>query len=650
MPYRLDIEGMRALAVLLVVIFHINETLIPGGFVGVDLFFVISGYVITQRIFKDGLNKPGAFFEFYRRRIRRITPVMLFVTIVTLIAGAFILLPSDLVDLSWSAIAASFSAANIYFTFFLDTSYFAKDSHYIPLLHLWSLGVEEQFYLIWPLFLFVLMKWPRAILPVLVIIMIISIAWGEYWLRTNNFKAAYYMLPSRVFQLCTGGFCLFLAQTSFLKNLSACALLLMGIIGTILVVASAFALTGQDPFPGLNAIPVTLGAALLILSGTKLNTLSRILSIKPLLFIGGISYSAYLWHWPILAYLRYSYVNIDLTVGVAVFILIIAISYLSKIWIEDPFRKSNSSFLSVLTKILIMPTAVLTTVCVLLIYNNANLSFLFGENYPGKVAKIAEETKPSGWFKRICQKELVTIELLNDPRCVIGADLQPKILFWGDSNAAQFVETLAAIGDKFGATFRNVSHSGCPPIFQNAGQYSAAWRYDNCEASTHLIKQAISEYDHIIIGGAFASYISPRKPFLEEFQKTLRYLTDMGKQVTVIGQIPRFYNYDRMCAAKALKLPINCEDKFLWAPHLADDANEKLATLIKGLPGVQFFDFNKYICAGGICSPYLNSKPIYFNDSHLSIEGSKIIGKMAASQDDYDTIFSTTNNKKTFGK
>src|SRR5690606_27920796 len=114
MPYRYDIEGLRAIAVLLVVVFHINEALIPGGFIGVDLFFVISGYVITQRIYIDGLNSTSDFAEFYRRRIRRITPIMLFVTAVTLTVGAFVLLPEDLVDLSWSAIFASLSAANIY--------------------------------------------------------------------------------------------------------------------------------------------------------------------------------------------------------------------------------------------------------------------------------------------------------------------------------------------------------------------------------------------------------------------------------------------------------------------------------------------------------------------------------------------------------
>src|SRR5690606_28365108 len=180
MSYRYDIEGLRAVAVLLVVIFHINETLIPGGFVGVDLFFVISGYVITQRIYKEGLDKPGAFLEFYRRRIRRITPVLLFVVTITLVAGEFILLPEDMVDLSWSAVFSIFSAANVYFTLYLDTSYFANDSNTIPLLHLWSLGIEEQFYLVRPLLLFVLMKAPRVILPALAMIMIGSVAIGEY--------------------------------------------------------------------------------------------------------------------------------------------------------------------------------------------------------------------------------------------------------------------------------------------------------------------------------------------------------------------------------------------------------------------------------------------------------------------------------------
>lgn len=641
MSYRYDIEGLRAIAVLLVVIFHINEALIPGGFIGVDLFFVISGYVITQRIYKDGLNSIADFAEFYRRRIRRITPIMLFVTAVTLAVGAFVLLPEDLVDLSWSAIFASLSAANIYFTFFLDTSYFAKDSHYIPLLHLWSLGVEEQFYLAWPLLLFVLLKFPKAIFPTLIAVMIGSVAWGEYWLRNESYSAAYYMLPSRAFQLCAGGFCLFLAQSFAVKRMPASALLVLGIIGAILVAGSAYFLTGQDAFPGLNAVPVTLGGSLLLLAGTKQTVLSRALSIRPARFIGGISYSMYLWHWPILAYLRYAYIDLDFATAFTVFVTIVAISYLSTRFIEEPFRRSERPLASIFSKLFAIPTLSLSFICTLIIFNGAQLNFLFGDEYPKQVAKVSESTKPAGWYRRICQKELLTPKDLNDPRCIIGNEHHPRILFWGDSNAAQYVETLAPIAAKFGVAFRNLSHSGCPPIFDNAQEYSAAWRRENCEASTKLIRSVISKYDHIIIGGAFASYLSSRRPFIDEFERTIRVLTDMGKKVTIIGQVARFKNYDRMCSAKALKLYINCEKSFVSLPELADDANERISRLVEKFTNVQFFDFNRYICKTGSCSPYMEGYPIYFNDDHLSIDGSIKIGALASRTSMYDAIFSS---------
>ncbi|WP_060514305.1 acyltransferase family protein [Pseudomonas sp. NBRC 111132] len=158
LAYRPDIDGLRALAVLAVVIFHFNKEWLPGGFVGVDIFFVISGYLITGIIIRQVLSGNFLFSDFYIRRIRRIVPATLFVTLCTLIFGALFMLPEDVKSLSKSAIAATFSLANVYFWKFLDTSYFAASSDTIPLLHLWSLGVEEQFYLIWPALLLILFK------------------------------------------------------------------------------------------------------------------------------------------------------------------------------------------------------------------------------------------------------------------------------------------------------------------------------------------------------------------------------------------------------------------------------------------------------------------------------------------------------------
>ncbi len=151
--YRPDIEGLRAVAVAAVVLFHIDNTWLPGGFVGVDVFFVISGYLITANIYYDQQAGNFSLAAFYKRRIRRIMPVLSFVIVATLFAGQFILIPDDYQRLAATAIAAQLSAANVYFTYFLDTSYFAESANLEPLLHLWSLGVEEQFYLFWPLLL-----------------------------------------------------------------------------------------------------------------------------------------------------------------------------------------------------------------------------------------------------------------------------------------------------------------------------------------------------------------------------------------------------------------------------------------------------------------------------------------------------------------
>ncbi len=157
--YRPDIDGLRAIAVLSVVLYHINPAWVPGGYVGVDIFFVISGFLITGNILREQRSGHGfSWSEFYRRRALRILPVLFFVILSVLLVGHFILLPNDLLELSWSALAGVFSVPNIYFTYFLDTSYFADDSSHKPLLHLWSLGVEEQFYFLWPLLLVLLSR------------------------------------------------------------------------------------------------------------------------------------------------------------------------------------------------------------------------------------------------------------------------------------------------------------------------------------------------------------------------------------------------------------------------------------------------------------------------------------------------------------
>lgn len=642
MTYRYDIEGLRAVAVLLVVIFHINETLIPGGFIGVDLFFVISGYVITQRIYKDGLTNLGDFAEFYRRRIRRITPVMLFVTATTLIAGTTILLPDDLIDLSWSSIFSSFSAANIYFTFFLDTSYFAQDSHSVPLLHLWSLGVEEQFYLVWPILLFVLMKSPKAIYPTLIIIMVGSIACGEYWFRTGSFSAAYYMLPSRAFQLCAGGFCLFLSQSLFMKKASASALLILGILGAILVTSSAYFLTGQDAFPGLNAVPVTLGGSFLLLSGTKQNILSRALSIRPARFIGGISYSMYLWHWPILAYLRYMYVEIGAISGSFIFVAIVALSYLSTKFVEKPFRHSSANFGHIFSRMFVFPTASLCALSYITILMGGYLPIVSPKNYASTLMRLNDETKAASEYSYVCQGNELSSDDLTRKSCIINGNTEPNSLLWGDSNAAHYIGILGEIAKKNNSSFRNIEHSSCPPIYEDGHKFSVPRVRDRCKKSLEVVIPILDKYDHIIISALYSVYATSPE-FLPSLKQTIDTLVKRGKHVTVVGQAIRFSNFDRQCRQKSLKVVIDCESMFRDNKNTVLLINKQIQKMISDMHNVSYVDFNTLICPEGICSPYRNGQPIYFNEGHISMYGSWLLGREAISLKEFDgVVFNST--------
>lgn len=214
LSYRPDIDGLRAVAVLAVVFFHFNKEWLPGGFVGVDIFFVISGFLITGIVAKQVATDTFSFSNFYMRRVKRILPAAFFVTLCTLVFGLTFMLPEDSKSLSISAIATTLSAANIYFWKFLDTGYFAASSDTVPLLHMWSLGVEEQFYLIWPALLLITYKIGGRSLTVATALLLAAISfwYGEKFLVSDP-TFAYYMLPSRGGELLLGGIAFFVCDS-----------------------------------------------------------------------------------------------------------------------------------------------------------------------------------------------------------------------------------------------------------------------------------------------------------------------------------------------------------------------------------------------------------------------------------------------------
>jgi len=336
--YRHDIDGLRGLAVLIVVLFHLKISSVSGGFVGVDVFFVISGFLITRLIYNDAKNGSFNFLRFYVRRIKRLFPALFVVVIATLIASFYILSPARFSDLAQSSMTSLLSVSNIYFFFTAD--YFGNVSYFTPLLHTWSLSIEEQFYLIWPAAIIGLLalKSHRLWLPLsLVIAIITSLILAELYIAEKP-SAAYYLLPFRLGEFAIGALIVFLPQ---IKNKLSAELL--SICGIAAIFYAAIMFTDKTRFPGLMALVPTLGAAAIIYGGQG-GWLSKVLSLSPLTYIGKISYCLYLTHWPIIVLYSMKTVTLDgftmaqqMSLFAASFISALALHYC----VEKPLREKN---------------------------------------------------------------------------------------------------------------------------------------------------------------------------------------------------------------------------------------------------------------------------------------------------------------------
>lgn len=310
--YRPDIDGLRAFAVLSVVLFHLGFERLEGGFLGVDIFFVISGYLISSIIEPKISIGSFSFRTFYLKRIRRLIPPSLVTIIATFVASAFILQPNDMIGFSRSAIAATFSVSNI--LFFTEAGYWDVVSELKPLLHTWSLGVEEQFYLFWPLLIYMLSLWlgrgSRSINWVIVfgLISVAGLAVSHYMLQWQA-AAAFYLLPARVFEFSIGAFFAFVGRSQKWQAFSGGVLsMFLGVVGLAGLCAFIMVYDGATLFPGLNGLLPCLLTGFVLLAGAEAGQrrgVVALLSMSPVVWLGKISYSLYLVHWPVVSLMRY---------------------------------------------------------------------------------------------------------------------------------------------------------------------------------------------------------------------------------------------------------------------------------------------------------------------------------------------------------
>ena len=403
MTYRSDIDGLRALAVLLVLLFHLDPNLFTGGFVGVDVFFVISGYLMTRVIVDE--SGPGTFSiaGFYARRCRRILPALLVMLSFVVPANYVMLAPDEYRVLGSSAVAAALSFSNLFF--YRNTGYFEGAAELMPLLHTWSLGVEEQFYLIWPALL--LAAWwlfRRGRVGMVIAVgacTIIGFA-VSVWAVGVNQKAAFFLLHARLWEFAAGGLIVFWRWPGRLQQIPS-------LLGLILIAVSAFTLTRPSPFPGINALAPVIGG-MLVIAAAPSSVASRLLAVAPMRFIGKISYSLYLWHWPIIAsWKKYNNAQPDLIEGFVIVLASLVVASLSWKFIEQPFRRKS------IRPMRDISVAISAALLVALGGYDIVVNRGFPSRMPASLARLSDQT--AMWFGFRCPYSATAIGI----NCAVGA-------------------------------------------------------------------------------------------------------------------------------------------------------------------------------------------------------------------------------------
>jgi peptidoglycan/LPS O-acetylase OafA/YrhL len=338
MKYRAEIDGLRALAIVPVVLYHAGFPAFGGGYVGVDVFFVISGYLITTIIADELAQGRFSLWHFYERRARRILPALFLVILTSLPFCWLWLMPRDLETFTKSVLAVVTFTSNFYFR--TNTGYFETTAEFQPLLHTWSLAVEEQYYIFFPLFMMLI--WRRSVVPILAVLLIASLILAE-WMLAIDPTGAFFLLPSRVWELLIGALAALYLRKTGQPPVGRAVGETLAAVGIALIAIAILACDDSTRFPGISALPPTLGTVMVILFARDGGLVYRVLSQKPLVWIGLISYGTYLWHQPVFVLFQHRFGNVAFTDYVWPLVaLSFALAYLGYRVVEQPFRRRLS--------------------------------------------------------------------------------------------------------------------------------------------------------------------------------------------------------------------------------------------------------------------------------------------------------------------
>ena len=606
--YRPDIDGLRAVAVLAVVGFHLGVSWFSGGFVGVDVFFVISGYLIGLAILQDVKRGVFSVLGFYARRVRRIAPAFAVMVVAVMVMGYFLLLPAEYVRLAWSALAAALSVSNIYFYF--HTGYFDPPAANQFLLHTWSLGVEEQYYLVFPLLIFFTNRYaPRFLKPSIVLLWIASFAVSAVTAFQYP-EWAFYLAPARAWELLLG---VLLVIQPAPSGLGGGIRNLMALLGLAMIGFSIVAFSVATPFPGATALVPCLGAALIIWSGQAGGSVvGRMLSLPPVVFVGLISYSLYLWHWPIILFQRGDAQFLDNGSRLLIVIYSFAFAVLSWQFIEKPFRRGFTRAPD--RKIVLRGAMGLGGVAI------AAMFIIATEGLPARFSPEARayaaylDSGQSHFREGTCF--LVgssSFSTFDREKCLRREDGRPNYLLVGDSHAAQLWYGLSKSLD--GAHILQATDAGCKPEIEARARDASCRLMMDYVFNDYLAKNHV---DRLLIGGR---WLQRDLPGVEE---VLDWAKSRAIPVTLFGPM---VEYDQ---ALPRILANATQNQGVRGPgsHLIK-ANRALDDEMKGIAskyGAAYVSYYKLLCGEDSCRTTTpDGTPLEFDTDHLTRQGSLLV-------------------------
>ncbi|MCA0016098.1 acyltransferase [Mesorhizobium sp. B292B1B] len=630
--FRPDIEGMRALAVAGVVAYHFGLTALPGGFAGVDIFFVISGYLITRHLLQE-IGESGRLnlWRFYARRARRLLPASLFVILATLLAGAFILSPEEQALYSKGAMFASAYMINLWLIRW-SFDYFASDAANNPFIHFWSLSVEEQFYLAWPALL-VLAAWlrpgRRAAIVVIGVTGLVSFV-ACAWLTSVSPPWAFYFSPLRAWEFAAGGLAT-MVPASFLRyhpRLRAA----QGWLGLALIAPAYLLLDEALPFPGLLALLPVVGTVLLLVSGAgerqaggKLaGAPTAVLSLPPMQWIGRLSYSLYLWHWPVIVYAGMVTAELSGLDRFACLALTLMLSIFTYHVVENPVRRNGWLMASAARAL--VPAALLTGAGVVAAY--ANAKFAVHELDPEQRVIAQSAARPS--TARARGGCVLDYETVTPKPCVFGAkDAKGTIALFGDSHADHWSTPLIEAAEKRDYRVVTWLKSSCRASRLSTWSSKLKRDYAECDQwREQSIKEILALRPALVVISEIALTSSRKmaagkdEPDSQDaewkagLRSTLETFSKAGLKVAFIRDVP--FNDEQVdtCVARALwrgDTPSLCDQTRAYAANDAMAAVER--DVVRSVPNASYVDMTDQFCNQTTCHVFIGGK-IAFRDRH----------------------------------